>query len=493
MPKKSGSGISRRDFIKTTGAGALTAGLGPFFLFPERTQAVGEAAVRELKKQLRGELLLPGDGGYEAARNVWNGMVDKRPALIVRCAGVADVIHSVNFARTNNLLVSVRGGGHNVAGNAVCDGGIMMDLSRMKSIRVDPASRAARAEPGLTWGEFDRETQAFGLATTGGICSETGIAGVTLGGGFGWLMRKYGLALDNLVSVDVVSADGQLRKASSTENADLFFGVRGAHSNFGVVTSLEYRLHPVGPIVLAGMVLHPLEKGREALKFYREYNRQAPDELSAWAGLLTLPDGHRMVAILTCYIGPIEAGEKVVRPLKEFGPPMVDVIQPMPYVKAQSLMDESLPRGRYNYWKSNLLRELSDDAIDKLVRRFSEVTSPYSSVLIERLGGAVSRVRTDETAFNHRAWPYDLVIMPMWSDPAESDKHIRWADELWRAMQPFSSGAVYVNYLGNEGEGRVKAAYGTNYERLVSLKNKYDPTNLFRFNQNIRPTARKSA
>ncbi len=493
MPKKSGSGISRRDFVKTAGAGALTAGLGPFFLFPERAQVVGEAAFQALNKQLRGQLLRPGDGGYDAARSVWNGMVDKRPSLIVRCAGVADVIDSVNFARTNNLPVSVRGGGHNVAGSAVCDDGIMLDLSRMNSIRVDPTSRTARAEPGLTWGAFDHETQELGLATTGGICSETGITGLTLGGGYGWLMRKYGLALDNLVTVDVVTADGKLRKASSTENADLFFGVRGAHSNFGVVTSLEYRLHPVGPTVLAGMVLHPLEKAREVLKFYREYNSKTPEEMSAWAVLLTSPDGHPMTAILACYIGPVEAGEKVVRPLKEFGPPVADMIQPIPYVKSQSLIDESFPGGRYNYWKSNLLKELSDGAIDTLVEGFRGVTSPYSSVLIEQLGGAVSRVRKDETAFNHRGSPYDLVIMPMWSDPAESEKHIRWADELWRAMQPFSSGGVYVNYLGNEGEERVKAAYGTNYERLVSLKNKYDPMNLFRFNQNIRPTVRKSS
>lgn len=446
------------------------------------------AAVEELRGSLRGELLCPSDDGYNDARSLWNAMFDKQPALIVRCAEVSDIISSVNFARTNRIPVAVRGGGHNVSGSGACDGGLMIDMTRLKSVRVDPLSRTARAEAGLTWGEFDRETQAVGLATTGGICSETGIAGVTLGGGFGWLMRKYGLAVDNLVSVEIVSADGQLRKASATENADLFFGVRGAQSNFGVITALEYQLYPIGPTVLAGLVLHPLETAREVLKFYRAYNSHTPEEMSAWAALLTSPDGQPMVAILACYIGPIEAGEKVVRPLKEFGPPVADMIQPMPYVKSQSLIDESFPRGRSNYWKSSLLRELSDDAIDTVVEGFRAVTSPYSSVLIEQLGGAVSRVRKEETAFSHRTSPYDLVIMPMWSDPAESEKHIRWADELWRATQPFSSGGVYVNYLGNEGEDRVKASYGTNYERLVSLKNKYDPMNLFRFNQNIKPT-----
>jgi len=500
MAKKPDPWLSRRDFIKTIGAGALAVGGGPFFLFPSKfssqareTTTVNEAAFQELQKQLRGESLRPSDGGYDAARTVWNAMVDRHPALIARCAGVADVIHCVNFARANNLAISVRGGGHNVAGSAVCEGGIMLDLSRMKSVRVDPASRTARAEPGLVWGEFDRETQAFGLATTGGICSITGIAGLTLGGGYGWLMHKYGLALDNLVSVDVVGADGQLRKASATENADLFFGVRGAHSNFGVVTSLEYRLHPVGPIVLAGMVLHPLEKAREAMKFYHEFTSKAPDEMSAWAAFFTTPDGHPMFAILACYAGTVEAGEKFVRPLKDFGPPAADMIQPMPYVKLQSIMDAAFPQGRYNYWKAHLLRELNDDAIGRLVDGFKTVASPYSSVLIEQLGGAMSRVPKDQTAFGNRTSPYDLVIMPMWSNPAESEKHIRWADDLWKVMQPFSSGGVYVNYLGNEDEERVRAAYGTNYERLVALKNKYDPTNLFRYNQNIRPTVQKNS
>jgi len=288
--------------------------------------------------------------------------------------------------------------------------------------------------------------------------------------------------------VDVVTAEGQLRTASATKNADLFSGLRGAHSNLGVVTSLEYRLHPVGPTVLAGMVLHSLEKGSEVLRFYRDYTSRAPEEMSAWAALLTSPDGHPLVAIVACYIGPSEAGEALVQPLKAFGPPLVDTIQPMPYVKAQSLFDASFPRGRFNYWKSNLLSALSDDAIDTLVEGFRAVTSPYSSVLIEQLGGAVSRVPKEETAFPHRAAPYDLVVMPMWLSPAESEIHVRWADQLWRAMQAFSSGGVYVNYLSNEGEERVKAAYGTNYARLVMLKNKYDPVNLFCCNQNIKPT-----
>lgn len=451
------------------------------------TSVLEEAAVGALKTSLRGSLLRPGDDGYEEARSIWNGMIAKRPALIARCLEAADVVSCVNFARNNEVPVSVRSGGHNIAGSALCDGGITIDLSRMKNIRVDPVSRTARGEPGLIWREFDRETQAFGLATTGGICSEAGIAGVTLGGGFGWLMRKHGLALDNLLSVEVVTADGKLRNASSTENADLFFGVRGAHSNFGIVTALEYRLHPVGPTVLAGMVLHPLENAKAVLRFYREYTSTAPEEMSAWAALLTSPDGHPMIAILICYTGPVEAGEQVVQPLKEFGPPVMDMIQPMPYVQSQSLVDESFPKGRLNYWRSSLLRELGAAAIDALVEGFRKVGSPYSSVLIEQLGGAVARVRQDETAFSHRDSPYDCVIMPMWSDPAESEKHMRWADELWRVIQPFASGGVYVNYLGDEGEERIKAAYGINYERLTLLKNKYDPLNLFRFNQNVQP------
>lgn len=448
---------------------------------------LSDAVITEFRGRLRGELLGASDSGYDEGRSIWNAMHDKRPALLVRCAGASDVIAAVNFARVRNIPVAVRGGGHNVSGSGSCDGGIQLDMSRLKGIRLDPDHRKASVEPGVTWGEFDREAQAFGLATTGGICSQTGVAGVTLGGGFGWLMRKHGLALDNLLSLDVVTADGQLRRASLTENSDLFFGLRGAHSNLGIVTALEYRLHPVGPTVLAGMVLHSIERGKDVLRFYRDYTSGAPEELSASAALLKSPDGSPMVAILACYVGPAEAGEKVVEPLRVFGPPVMDLLKPMSYVSAQSMIDQSFPHGRFNYWKSNLLRVLSDEVIDALVDGYRGATSPYSSVLVEHLGGAVSRVAREETAFPHRTASYDVVIMPMWTTAAESESHIRWADDLSRAIQPFSSGGVYVNYLSNEGEERVRAAYGANFPRLVTLKSKYDPTNLFCCNQNIKP------
>lgn len=448
-----------------------------------------EMSADALRGVVRGELIFSGDPGFDKARSLWNAMHDRRPGLIVRCAGADDVVAAINFARAQNISVAVRSGGHNVAGTGGCDGGLMLDLSPMKSISVDAQQRLARAEPGLTWGEFDRETQMFGLATTGGICSETGIGGVTLGGGFGWLMRKHGLALDNVVSMEVVTADGKLRKVSASENADLFFGMRGSQSNLGVVTAFEYRLHSVGPTVLAGMVLHPLERGGEVLRFYRDYTGGAPDDVSAWAALMTTPDGHRMVAILVCCVSEPLTGERLLQPLRTFGSPLADMVQAMPYVKAQSLIDEAFPSGRFNYWKSSLLNSLDDHAIDALVDGFEGAASPYSSVLIEHMGGAVSRVSEAEAAFPHRTAAYDVVIMPMWSDPAESPQHIQWADDLWQNVQPSSTGGVYVNYLSNEGEDRIRTAYGANYERLAALKNEYDPANLFCWNQNIRPSA----
>jgi len=448
---------------------------------------ISGAEIADLRGSLQGRVLREGDADYDERRAVWNALIDRRPALIVECAGAADVVSCVNFARSHALPVSVRSGGHNIAGSAACDGGLMVDFSVMKEIRVNSAARTVMVEPGATSGELAGKTQAFGLATPGGICSETGIAGVALGGGFGWMTRKHGLALDNILSLDMVTADGKLRKVNASKNAELFSAVRGTHSNFGVVTSLEFQLHPVGPEVLAGMVMHPLDKGKEALRFYRDYTSKAPEEMSAWAALLTSPDGHPMVAILACYVGDLDAAHDVVAPLKEFGPPIADMLQPMPYVNALSLIDEAFPRGRLNYWKDALLNGLSDGTIEALVEGFKDVGSPYSSILIEHLGGAMSKVEQDATAFGARDAPYDCVMMPVWTDPAESDRHIGWADGLWQAIQPDAADGVYVNYLGDEGEERVKAAYGANYDRLAKLKAKYDPDNLFRVNQNIKP------
>jgi FAD/FMN-containing dehydrogenase len=453
---------------------------------------LGEAVVEEFRASLRGPLLRAGDAGYDEARTIWNGMIDRRPALIARCAGVADVIHCVNFARAYQLLVAVRGGGHNASGNAVCDGGLMLDLSRMKGMRVDPVRRTARAEPGLTWGEFDHETQAFGLATTGGQISTTGIAGLTLGGGWGYLARKYGLASDNLLSVDLITANGQLLTASATERADLFWGVRGGGGNFGVVTSFEYQLHPVGP-VLAGLVIHPFEHAREVLTFYREFSRAAPDELASGVVLATMPDGTPVAAIPVCYNGPIAEGEGVLRPLRAFGAPLADQIGPMPYTAAQKLVDAFYPSGLQVYFKASFLKAISDAAIDTMVAYCAKRPSPLCHLVIEHtLGGAVSRIEREATAFHHRDVQYGFISLGVCTDPAEATRCVRWAREFWEAMQPFSTGGVYVNYLGqeaDEGAERIKAAYGPEkYQRLVALKNTYDPTNLFQLNQNIKPT-----
>jgi FAD/FMN-containing dehydrogenase len=458
-----------------------------------------EAAVKEFESGLRGELLRPSDDGYDSARAIWNGMIDKRPALIARATGVADVIDAVKFARTNNLLVSVRGGGHNVAGHAVCDGGLMIDLSTLKDIHVDPKARTARAQPGATLGDLDRETQAFGLAVPAGIVSTTGIAGLTLGGGIGWLSRKHGLTLDNLLSVDIVTADGQFQRASEDENAELFWGVRGGGGNFGVVTSFEYRLHPVGPIVVAGLVLHPMEKAGGFLRFVRDYAAVAPDELAVIPLLRRAPStpflpksvhGAPVVGAAVLYAGPVKDGQRIVRPLKEFGSPLVDLIDPKPFTTHQATFDAGAPRGNHYYVKSEYLSGFSDDAIDTIAAYGASVTSPFTIVAFQHLGGAVSRVDEDATAFNHRDAAFALAIQASWTNPAESEKHIRWTREFWTAMRPFSLGGTYVNFVSaDEGEDRVKELYGAaKYERLVALKNKYDPTNLFRLNQNIRPT-----
>jgi FAD/FMN-containing dehydrogenase len=447
-----------------------------------------EAVVREFAANLRGELVRPEDDGYDATRAVFNGTIDKRPAMIVRCAGTSDVLRGVDFARTHDLLLSIRGGGHSVAGKAVCDGGLMLDLSPMKGIRIDPARRTAQAQAGLTLGEFDHETQEFGLATTLGVVSVTGIAGLTLGGGLGWLNGKHGLACDNLVSADVVTADGRLLTASEEENEDLFWGIRGGGGNFGVVTSFEYRLHPVGP-VLGGGLRYSAAEARDFLRFYHEFASSCPDELSTAASLGHAPDGGLVAGVAVCYCGGIEEGERVLRPLREFGSPLEDSIQPMPYRTLQSAPDAGFPFGRQHYWKSSWLKHPSDEAIEVMVGFVTEMPSPSSGVGLQQMHGAASRVDPAATAFPHRDEHYDFLILSQWGDPADSEENIRWTRELFEAMQPFFESGVYVNNLGEEGEDRVKEAYGEHYERLVALKNEYDPTNVFRLNQNIRPTA----
>ncbi len=447
--------------------------------------------IEEFGARLRGKLLRPFDPGYDEARRIWNGMIDRRPALIVRCAGVADVIASVDFARTTGLTVAVRGGGHNVAGNAVCDGGIMIDLSGMRSVRVDPAARTARVEPGATWGDFDHETLAFGLATTGGVVSSTGVAGLTLGGGIGWLHGRHGLSCDNLLSVDIVTADGRLLHASSDENPDLFWGVRGGGGNFGIVTSFEFRLHPVD-MVVGGLVIYPAQLARDILRSYRAFVANAPDEFTSTAILTTSPEGHPVLIIGACYNGPIEEGIEFIRPLREFAPPIVDMLGPIPYRVLQTMTDAGFPAGMLNYWKSNFVNDLDDELIDILLERFSVVASPKTALLIEACGGMMRRVDPEATAFHHRNSPYNILIVGIWTDPTRNETNIDWVRATWNAIQPFSSGGVYVNYLGresDEGSNRIDTAYGAEkFARLTALKNRYDPTNLFSMNQNIRPT-----
>jgi FAD/FMN-containing dehydrogenase len=448
-------------------------------------RGLDDAAIDRFSAGLRGALVRPADAGYDAARKVWNGMVDKRPALIARCAGAADVIHGVRFAREHDLLVSVRGGGHNVTGNAVCDGGLMIDLSPMKGIRVDPAVATARAEPGVLWGEFDRETQGFGLATTGGMISTTGIAGLTLGGGQGWLASKYGFAIDNLLSADLVTADGDLLTAGATQNEDLFWALRGAGHNFGVVTSFEYRLHRVGP-VLGGMVIHPLQRATDVLRFYRDFTSALPDELTTSAALLTGPDGDLVATVGVCFTGALDEGERVLAPLRRFGPPMADTIAACPYVTMQTMLDGAFPPGRLNYWKSTLTDRIGDEVIAAMIDAARRM-SPLSVIVIADYHGAYRRVGRTDTAYYHRDLQYDIIIAANWTDPADSEGHVGWARALFQALQPHVPRGVYVNDLDqDEGAERVKHAYGENYPRLVGLKTKYDPRNFFRLNQNIR-------
>jgi FAD/FMN-containing dehydrogenase len=449
--------------------------------------ALSTRVLQGLRADLRGQVISPSDDGYEEARRVWNAMIDKRPAVVVRPRGAADVITAIKFAREHQLPLAVRGGAHNVAGKATCDDGMVIDFSSMKGIRVDPASRTVRAEPGLKWFEFDRETQAFGLATTGGTVGDTGIAGLTLGGGFGWLGGTHGMTVDNLLSADIVLATGELVRASANENPDLFWAIRGGGGNFGVATSFEYRLHPIGPMIVGGMVVHPFQAARDVFRFYADLVRQMPDALTVAAALLTAPDGNKACGLVAAYIGPIEEGEKAVRQIKQFGSPVMDIMGPIPYVGQQSLLEQAMPPGFLNYHKADFVRDVSDGLIDAMVDGFSRVPSPQSSALLFPIHGAASRIAPDATAFPHRKGLH-AGVYSLWTNPAENATHIGWVRETLDNMRPFIEGVVYVNELG-EGdiETRVQQAYGLNYARLAALKSKYDPDNIFRFNANIKP------
>jgi FAD/FMN-containing dehydrogenase len=444
----------------------------------------------ELASTFGGQLLQPADSGYEEARRVHNGLVNKRPAMIARCAGVADIADAVNVARKLNLEVAVRGGGHNVAGRATLDGGLMIDLAPMKGIHVDPKAGTARAQGGVTWAEFNRETQLYGLATTGGVVSSTGVGGLTLGGGLGWLMGKHGLALDNLLSVDIVTAEGEILKASADENADLFWAVRGGGGNFGVAASFEYQIHPVGPSITGGLVAYPFDRARDVLRFFRDVTASLPDEFRVFGGLIHAADGSgtKLVAMVTCHCGPLGAGEAATRPIKKFGSPAIDAIGPMPYCQLNAMLDGAYPKGALNYWKSSFLARLTDDAIDKMIECFARCPTPMGQMLLEHFHGAASRVGVSDTAFPHRADGYNFLVLSEWMDQANTDQCIAWARDTYAAMESFMASGRYVNYLGDDETGDpVPAAYGPNYRRLQKLKAKYDPDNFFHMNQNIRP------
>ncbi|HEU5305372.1 MAG TPA: FAD-binding oxidoreductase [Gemmatimonadales bacterium] len=450
----------------------------------------------ELAGTFAGPILRPGDSMYDIARRVHNGLVDKRPAVIAQCTGVADIVAGVGFARAHGLEVSVRGGGHNVAGRAAVDDGLMIDLSRLKGIHVEPRSRTVRAQGGVTWGELNRETQLDGLATTGGIVSTTGIGGLTLGGGLGYLMGKYGLTIDNLRSMEIVTADATVITASLEENADLFWAVRGGGGNFGVAASFEYQLHPVGPTVMAGLVAHPLEKARDVLRFYRDFGATVPDELTVYAGLLNAPDGSgmKLAAMVLCHSGPLSDGEAAVRPIKEFGSPILDLVAPTTYSQVNAMLDGDYPRGALNYWKSSFLDTLSDDAIDTMIECTARCPSTMrgAGLILEHFHGTATRIPVQESAFPHRREGYSMLILSQWMDPADSDRCITWARESFASMERFRAPTAYINYLGDDSStDTVADAYGSNYQRLRELKAKYDPDNFFHMNQNIRPLTRR--
>jgi FAD/FMN-containing dehydrogenase len=446
-------------------------------------------SVSDLAARFSGRLLQPTDAGFDEARRVHNGLIDKRPALVAQARNTADIVDAVTLARESSFEVAVKGGGHNVAGRGTIDGGLLIDLSLMKGIQVDVKNKTARVQGGATWKEYNRETQLHGLASTGGVISSTGVAGLTLGGGLGWLIGKYGMAVDNLRSVELVTADGKVVTASSSENADLFWALRGGGGNFGVASSFEFNVHSVGPIVTGGIAAHLFASGRDVLRYFRDATASLPDEQTLFAGLVHGPDGAtKLAALVTCHCGSLPDGEAALRPVKAFGSPVMDVIGPMPYEQVNQLLDAAYPKGALNYWKANFLTTLSDEAIDILLDRYSRVPSPMTAIVLEHFHGAVTRVGVSDTAFPHRSAGYNVVLTGEWMNPADSDKNIQWVRETYDALKPFMASARYVNYLEADAPGDpLSEAYGPNIARLRQIKAKYDPANFFHVNQNIKP------
>lgn len=456
-------------------------------MISENTTAADAAILAaDLQSTFNGKILISGDADYDTARKVWNGMIDRKPLLIAQCINTNDILYAVKFARKNNLLTSVRGGGHNIAGNAVCEGGLMIDLSKMKQINIDTEKQTATVEPGVILREFDATAQQFGLATTGGTVSDTGIAGLTLGGGLGWLMCKYGLACDNLLSVEIITANGEMLKADIKNNADLFWAIRGGGGNFGIVSLFEFQLHKVAPNVVAGMILYPMDQAKEVLKFYRDYTRTAPDELMAYSGFIVTPDGMPVAFVLPAWMGAKEDADRYLAPLRSFGSPLADMVTEMPYTQLQSILDAAAPAGLRRYWKSGYFKTISDELLDVIIRNIATRPSPFTPFLFYHMRGAATKVDPKATAFALRQNQWDGDIIAQWTDPADDEKNILWTRNFWKEIEPFTDG-VYVNHLDADDNARVRNAYGENYTKLQEVKHKYDPENFFRMNNNIAP------
>ncbi len=459
-------------------------------------KTIDSAIIENLKESLRGELLLPVDKDYDEARTIWNAMIDRKPAIIIRCKGVADVIIAVKFAAEQNFLVSIHGGGHNIAGNAVCDGGLMIDLSQMSDVRVDLDTKRAHVGPGATLGDIDHETQAFGFAVPTGINSTTGISGLTLGGGFGWISRKHGMTIDALRSADVVTADGNLVHASENDNPDLFWAIRGGGGNFGIVTRFEFEIYPIGPEVLSGLIVFSQDEAKSVLMKYREFVANLGDETSVWAVLREAPPlpflpenvhGTNVLVLAICHIGDPQEGEEILKPVRSFGNVIGEHLGVQPFKNWQQAFDPLLTPGARNYWKSHNFMELQDGLLDEIVKYAGDLPSPQCEIFFASLGGEVSRIDSDSTAYNHRDANFVLNVHGRWDDASDDDKCIGWARDFFKASEPFATGGVYINFMTADESDRVGAAFGTSYDRLVKVKKKYDPNNLFRMNQNISP------